>query len=294
MSPIAPATFSDALPTLLPASVEEPGLSARKASLDAGPGSLLADLDPGLLIGRDVAALRAEALFRLVCGGRPVAPTSAPASTGTSSPTTADGADSTDPAELGSADDLIVAARPATIIVGVDLVTLRRGTARPGELCEVEGQSTVPDRGVAYPLEIDQVIPLESGGDTRLDNPALLRRHNHRLKTDEGWTRERTGPTDGDPGRRRTPLPPFGQEPDLGLDPPEPVPRDCGPAGPHNGPTRWGSTTPPDPQPHRRDDGRPGGAAVPVLRTARIRAGRWPRPRSRCRPSCLPPGRRPP
>jgi hypothetical protein len=74
---------------------------------------------------------------------------------------------------------------------------------------------------VAYSLEIDHVRPLESGGDTRLDNLALLCRHHHRLKTYEGWTLERTGPTDEDPRWRFLPLPPFGQEPDLGLDRPD-------------------------------------------------------------------------
>ncbi len=84
----------------------------------------------------------------------------------------------------------------------------------------------VPRCHVAYGLEIDHVQPLESGGDTKLDNLALLCRHHHRLKTYEGWTLSRTGPTDEDPRWRFTPLPPFGQEPDLGLDrPPEPVPR---------------------------------------------------------------------
>jgi hypothetical protein len=84
----------------------------------------------------------------------------------------------------------------------------------------------VPHCHVAYGLEIDHVKPLESGGDTKLDNLALLCRHHHRLKTYEGWTLARTGPTDEDPQWCFTPLPPFGQEPDLGLDrPPEPVPR---------------------------------------------------------------------
>ena len=87
----------------------------------------------------------------------------------------------------------------------------------------------VPGCGVAYTLEIDHVHPLERGGRTELDNLALLCRHHHRLKTYEGWTLERTGPTDEDPGWRFTPLAPFGQEPDLGLDrgkdPPETVPR---------------------------------------------------------------------
>ena len=78
----------------------------------------------------------------------------------------------------------------------------------------------VPGCGVAYSLEIDHVLPLEAGGDTRLDNLALLCRHHHRLKTYEGWTLERTGPTDEDPQWRFTPLPAFGQEPDLGFDRP--------------------------------------------------------------------------
>jgi len=90
----------------------------------------------------------------------------------------------------------------------------------------------VPGCRVAYGLEIDHVEPLEFGGDTRLDNLALLCRHHHRKKTYEGWILSRTGPTDQDPKWSFTPLPPFGQEPDLGLDrppeppePPEPEPR---------------------------------------------------------------------
>ena len=90
----------------------------------------------------------------------------------------------------------------------------------------------VPGCGVGYSLEIDHVLPLESGGDTRLDNLALLCSHHHRKKTYEGWTLERRGPTDEDPSWAFTPEPPFGQEPDLGLDrldappwPPEPVAR---------------------------------------------------------------------
>ncbi len=45
----------------------------------------------------------------------------------------------------------------------------------------------VPGCRVAYGLEIDHVEPLEFGGDTRLDNLALLCRHHHRKKTYEGW-----------------------------------------------------------------------------------------------------------
>ena len=176
-----------------------------------------------------------------------------------------------DPDDLGRVDDLITAPPPATVIVRVDLAALRRGRALPGELCEIDGQGSVPvpvaagladdaflacvfteagdiravahlgrtvnqtlrtalalrDRhcvvpgcGVGYTLEIDHVVPLESGGDTRLDNLALLCRSHHRMKTYGGWTLERTGPTDEDPRWTFTPEPPFGQEPDLGLDRP--------------------------------------------------------------------------
>ena len=52
-------------------------------------------------------------------------------------------------------------------------------------------------------------------GSTTL--PCLCR-HHHRIKTYEGWILSRTGPTDQDPKWSFTPLPPFGQEPDLGLD----------------------------------------------------------------------------
>ena len=87
----------------------------------------------------------------------------------------------------------------------------------------------VPGCGVGYSLEIDHVHPLEHGGRTELANLALLCRHHHRMKTYEGWTLERTGPTDADPGWTFTPLAPFGREPDLGLDigkpEPEPPPR---------------------------------------------------------------------
>jgi len=87
----------------------------------------------------------------------------------------------------------------------------------------------VPRCGVPYGLEIDHVHPLEEGGRTELSNLALLCHHHHRMKTYDGWVLTRTGPTDEDPGWTFAPLPPFGQEPDLGLDrppdPPEPVPR---------------------------------------------------------------------
>ena len=248
-------------------------------------------------------ALRADALFLLVTGRRSAPPgastgskpTASAGSKGSHGPKGSKGSrgstasavptdlvddlddDLDTDLDLGSAEDLVTAAPPATVIVRVDLSALRRGTALPGELCELDGQGPVPvkvaqsllndafvalvfteagdirsvvhrgrtinahlrtalilrDRccvvpgcGVAYGLEIDHVEPLEFGGDTRLDNLALLCRHHHRLKTYDGWDLCRTGPSDDDPEWCFTPMPPFGQEPDLGLDrPPEPVPR---------------------------------------------------------------------
>jgi len=38
------------------------------------------------------------------------------------------------------------------------------------------------------------------------------------LQTYDGWVLERHGPSDADPRWSFTPPPPFGQEPDLGLD----------------------------------------------------------------------------
>jgi len=77
-----------------------------------------------------------------------------------------------------------------------------------------------------YGLEIDHLDPWALGGATELDNLALLCTHHHRLKTYEGWTLERNGPSDADPQWSFTPLPPFGQEPDGDSDrKPEPPPR---------------------------------------------------------------------
>jgi hypothetical protein len=78
----------------------------------------------------------------------------------------------------------------------------------------------VPGCSMPYGLEIDHVAPLEFGGITSLDNLALLCRHHHRLKTYDGWELARNGPSDEDPQWSFTPQPPFGQEPDLGLDRP--------------------------------------------------------------------------
>ncbi len=88
----------------------------------------------------------------------------------------------------------------------------------------------VPGCAMPFGLEIDHVEPLAVGGATTLDNLALLYTHHHRLKTYEGWVLARHGPNDADPGWSFTPPPPFGQEPDLGLDradggPGPPLPR---------------------------------------------------------------------
>ena len=84
----------------------------------------------------------------------------------------------------------------------------------------------VPGCAMAYGLEIDHLTEWAFGGLTELANLALLCTHHHRLKTFESWVLARNGPTDEDPQWSFTPLPPFGQEPDLGLDrSPEAVPR---------------------------------------------------------------------
>jgi len=76
----------------------------------------------------------------------------------------------------------------------------------------------VPGCTMPYGLEIDHVRPMEFGGQTTLANLALLCTHHHRKKTYEGWVLARHGPSDEDPQWSFTPQPPFGQEPDLGLD----------------------------------------------------------------------------
>jgi hypothetical protein len=77
----------------------------------------------------------------------------------------------------------------------------------------------VPGCGMASGLEIDHVLPFSQQGPTELDNLALLCHHHHYLKSNEGWTLTRTGTrADGSPRWSFTPEPPFGQEPDLGID----------------------------------------------------------------------------
>jgi hypothetical protein len=77
----------------------------------------------------------------------------------------------------------------------------------------------VPGCGMASGLEIDHILPFSQQGPTELDNLALLCHHHHYLKTNEGWTLARVGTkADGSPRWSFTPEPPFGQEPDLGID----------------------------------------------------------------------------
>ena len=76
-----------------------------------------------------------------------------------------------------------------------------------------------PGCGVSFGLEIDHIVPFAEGGPTKLDNLALLCHHHHFLKTYEGWTLTRAAPkATAPPSGPSTPQPPFGQEPDLGID----------------------------------------------------------------------------
>jgi len=162
------------------------------------------------------AALRADALYLVVTGRRPVPPAGAGggdvgaggpdpvgggavpgAPGGTVEPDGPDGPDGPDagptpgldasapanPAGLGSADDLVGAAPPATVIVRVDLAALRRGRARPGELCELDGLGPVPVP-VATGLVDDAFLALvfTEAGDIRAVSH-LGRTINRRLRT---------------------------------------------------------------------------------------------------------------
>jgi hypothetical protein len=80
----------------------------------------------------------------------------------------------------------------------------------------------VPGCRVDVGLEIDHVQAFHLGGPTELDNLALLCHHHHRLKTYDHWILQCLG-TDstGEPVWSFEPQPPFGQEPELGIDTPE-------------------------------------------------------------------------
>jgi hypothetical protein len=236
--------------------------AAPPATPSAGPGP------------ESEAALRADALFALVTGT--AEPGSADATPGSSTVPGPGSGPARPPAllprpGLRGAEHIIDRPPSATVIVRVDRDALVRGTAAPGELCELDGMGPIPvplaralavdsflalvfteagdiravhhhgrtinatlrtalafrDRACVVPgcampygLEIDHVRPISLGGPTTLDNLALLCTHHHRLKTYDGWVLERHGPSDEDPGWSFTPLPAFGQEPDLGLDRP--------------------------------------------------------------------------
>lgn len=89
-------------------------------------------------------------------------------------------------------------------------------------LFERDRTCVVPGCSIPYGLEIDHVIPFAQGGPTSLENLALLCHHHHFLKTFEGWTLTRENETrPGIPRWKFEPPPPFGQEPELGMDLPE-------------------------------------------------------------------------
>ena len=94
-------------------------------------------------------------------------------------------------------------------------------------LAHRDRRCVVPGCGVDWGLEIDHVVPFAEGGPTSLDNLALLCHHHHFLKTFEGWRLTKVdsdtvdgGTTLASPQWRFEPLPPFGEEPDLGIDTP--------------------------------------------------------------------------
>jgi hypothetical protein len=76
----------------------------------------------------------------------------------------------------------------------------------------------VPRCTMPYGLEIDHIQSFALGGPTEFGNLVLLCAHHHRKKPYKGWTLHRTGHRNVDPPWSFTPLAPFGQEPDLGLD----------------------------------------------------------------------------
>jgi hypothetical protein len=89
-------------------------------------------------------------------------------------------------------------------------------------LFERDRTCVVPGCSIPYGLEIDHVIPFAEGGPTSLENLALLCHHHHFLKTFEGWTLTRQNQTrPGIPRWKFEPPPPFGQEPDPGIDRPD-------------------------------------------------------------------------
>ena len=92
-------------------------------------------------------ALQADAFYLLVTGRRPAPPTTNTSDgkrkTGGGSDADAD-TDSDVDTVLAEPNDLTKAPPPATVMVRVDLAALRRGTALPGELSEIDGHGPVP------------------------------------------------------------------------------------------------------------------------------------------------------
>ena len=92
-------------------------------------------------------ALQADAFYLLVTGRRPAPPTTN-ASGGKRKAGGGSDADSDTEFDcdtvLAGPNDLTKAPPPATVMVRVDLAALRRGTALPGELSEIDGHGPVP------------------------------------------------------------------------------------------------------------------------------------------------------
>ncbi len=101
-------------------------------------------------------ALQADAFYLLVTGRRPAPPTTR--ASGTKSTTDADVDNDSDiDADLNTVlagpDDLNKAPPPVTVMVRVDLAALRRGTALPGELSEIDGHGPVPIPVIKHLME---------------------------------------------------------------------------------------------------------------------------------------------
>ncbi len=111
---------------------------------------------------------------------------------------------------------------------GVDVTTvchLGRSIPAPVKtaLLERDRHCVVPGCDVEEGLELDHwAVSFAEGGPASLANLACLCHHHHYLKTFEGWSLSRAGPTDDNPGWTFEPQPPFGQEPGLGIDGPSP------------------------------------------------------------------------
>ncbi|HEY5108279.1 MAG TPA: DUF222 domain-containing protein [Acidimicrobiales bacterium] len=136
------------------------------------------------------AALRADALFLLVTGGRTTGSPATTTGTTTGSPATTTGTTTGSPATieptqptLPTAEDLIDRPVPATVMVRVDADALVRGHTRPGELCELDGQGPIPVP-LATALATDSflsVIFTQAGDITAVSHQG--RTINRRLRT---------------------------------------------------------------------------------------------------------------